>query len=167
MRLELASPRNLVANIPLVYKVEGKIRVDYIKADSIDAYGIEKAIEIILSRICFIYKVKTILFNSYFNYLYLDNKYIITANEGPKDLIVVASRLRNMELDLLPSSLHILKQTQGKFNSMVYDILYEREESLPRTIIKSHLIELFLKEMIKRGDKNIPPWMSKILLYRY
>lgn len=162
----MESPRNIVANFPLVYRIEDKLRTDFIKAEVIDGYGIERAVIAKLNLICFIYKVKFIRFNCPFNYLHLDNDFITSSNTAPAELIKVGSKIRKHELDTLPDSLEALKKSKGKFSSEVYDTLKNYNKCLPRIIIKTHLVELFLKEMLKRKDTHIPLWMIKLLQYK-
>jgi len=167
VRLEMESPRNIVANFPLVYKVQGKLRTDFIKSEVIDGYGIERAVIAKLNLICFIYKVKLVKFNCPFNYIHLDNDFIVSSNTAPPELIKVGSKIRKYELNSLPKSLDVLKRSKGKFSSEVYEVLKNYESCLPRIIIKTHLVELFSKEMLKRKDTHIPVWMTELLQYKY
>lgn len=166
VRLEMESPRNIVANFPLVYKVEDKLRTDFIKSEVIDGHGIERAVIAKLNLICFIYKVKLVRFNCPFNYLHLDNDFIVSSNTAPLELIKVGSKIRGHELNSLPKSLEALRISKGKFSSEVYEVLKNYDKCLPRIIIKTHLVELFIKEMLKRKDTHIPVWMTELLQYK-
>jgi hypothetical protein len=161
---------NLVGNIPLGFYSPNadSIHITFISSEEIDTHGLQKVIKAKLTFYSFLLRYKEILFYCPFHY-YFKNKYVLRAEEYEVNdsLIRAVKDLRTRELSLLPSSLSLLSESQGVLTPEVYEMFRDTDGLiLPKTIIKSHLIETYLRFKYSVQDTKVPEWLKMLVQCR-